>query len=84
MERDENTLKAFQESWDAGYTGFETDVRMTKDGVCYMTHDNTLERTTNGTGVFEEKTSAEIDALRTKKGNKLMFIDELMAWLKDK
>ena len=61
MERDENTLKAFQESWDAGYTGFETDIRMTKDGVCYMTHDHTLERTTNGTGVFEKKTSAEIE-----------------------
>ena len=53
MERDENTLQAFQEAWDAGYTGFETDIRMTKDGVLYMTHDNTLERTTNGTGVFE-------------------------------
>lgn len=43
MERDENTLMAFQESWDAGYTGFETDIRMTKDGVLYMTHDSTLE-----------------------------------------
>ncbi|MBP5620206.1 MAG: glycerophosphodiester phosphodiesterase, partial [Bacteroidaceae bacterium] len=29
MERDENTLEAFQESWDGGYTGFETDIRMT-------------------------------------------------------
>ena len=84
MERDENTLKAFQESWDAGYTGFETDVRMTKDGVCYMTHDNTLERTTNGTGVFEEKTSAEIDALRTKKGNKIMKLEEFVQFLNGK
>ena len=77
LERDENTLLAFQESWDAGYTGFETDIRMTKDGVLYITHDNTLERTTNGTGVFEEKTSAEIDQLRTKKGNRILRFDEL-------
>lgn len=84
MERDENTLKAFQESWDAGYTGFETDIRMTKDGVCYMTHDNTLERTTNGTGVFEEKTAAEIDALRTKKGNKILRMDDFVKFLNGK
>lgn len=84
MERDENTLMAFQESWDAGYTGFETDIRMTKDGVLYMTHDSTLERTTNGTGVFEEKTSAEIDKLRTKKGNKIMRFDEFCAFLDGK
>lgn len=84
MERDENTLKAFQESWDAGYTGFETDVRMTKDGVCYMTHDNTLERTTNGTGIFEEKTAAEIEALRTKKGNKMLRMDDFVKFLNGK
>ena len=32
MENDENTLKAFKASYDAGYRGFETDIRMTKDG----------------------------------------------------
>ena len=32
LERDENTAIAFQESWDDGWTGFETDIRMTKDG----------------------------------------------------
>lgn len=84
QERDENTLIAFQESWDAGYTGFETDIRMTKDGVCYMTHDNTLDRTTDGTGVFEEKTSAEIDKLRTKKGNKILKLDEFVKFLNGK
>ncbi len=84
MERDENTLMAFQESWDAGYTGFETDIRMTKDGVLYMTHDHTLERTTNGKGIFEEKTSEEIDKLRTKQGNKIMRFDEFCEFLNGK
>jgi len=84
LERDENTAIAFQESWDAGFTGFETDIRMTKDGVLYLTHDHTLERTTNGTGVFEEKTSAEIEALRTKKGNKMMKFDDFCDWLDGK
>lgn len=84
LERDENTAKAFQDSWDAGYTGFETDIRRTKDGVLYLTHDHTLERTTNGTGIFEYKTSAEIEKLRTKHGNKIMKFDEFIEFLQDK
>ncbi len=84
MERDENTLKAFQESWDGGYTGFETDIRMTSDGVCYITHDHTLERTTNGTGILEKKTSAEIDALRTKHGNPILRLDDFVGFLNGK
>ena len=84
LERDENTAKAFQDSWDAGYTGFETDIRRTKDGVLYLTHDHTLERTTNGTGIFEQKTSAEIEQLRTKQGNKMMKFDEFIEFLQDK
>lgn len=84
LERDENTAGAFQDSWDAGYTGFETDIRRTKDGVLYLTHDHTLERTTNGTGIFERKTSAEIDKLFTKKGNKIMKFDDFIAFLQDK
>lgn len=84
LERDENTAAAFQECWDAGYTGFETDIRMTKDGVLYITHDHTLERTTNGSGIFEEKSAAEIDKLITKKGNKVMSFKELCKFLDGK
>ena len=84
LERDENTAAAFQDSWDAGYTGFETDIRRTADGVLYLTHDSTLERTTNGTGIFEHKTSAEIEQLRTKQGNKMMRFDDFIDFLQDK
>lgn len=84
LERDENTATAFQDSWDAGYTGFETDIRRTADGVLYLTHDSTLERTTNGTGIFEHKTSAEIEQLRTKQGNKMMRFDDFIDFLQDK
>ena len=81
MEFDENTLSAFEASRDAGYNGFETDIRMTSDGYLVINHDHTLERTTNGEGILEEKTLAELKALKTKGGHELMTLDELMAFL---
>ena len=33
FEYDENTLPAFKASYDAGLRGFETDIRMTRDGA---------------------------------------------------
>ena len=83
MEHDENTLEAFQASYKAGYRGFEVDIRMTSDGELVVTHDSTLDRTTNGTGTVELTSSDEIRKLRTKKGNKLLFIDELLDFLKN-
>jgi glycerophosphoryl diester phosphodiesterase len=83
-EFDENTMAAFQASYDAGYRGFEVDIRYTKDGEMVITHDHTLERTTNGVGIVEEKTAEELRALVTKKGGKLAFLPELLDWLKDK
>lgn len=83
MEHDENTMQAFKASYDAGYRGFEVDIRMTSDGELVVTHDSTLDRTTNGTGTVELTTAAEIRKLRTKKGNEILFIDELLDFLKD-
>lgn len=84
MENDENTMQAFVASDKAGYTGYETDIRMTKDGKLIVTHDSKLDRTTNGTGAVELKNLAEIQKLDTKKGNKMLTLDELMQFLKDK
>lgn len=84
MERDENTLLAFQQSWDNGYTGFETDVRMSRDGVLYIMHDHTIHRTTNGHGILEEMDSKEIDKLLTKKGNPVLRFDDLCAFFDGK
>ncbi len=82
LEHDENTIIAFEASRDAGYNGYETDIRMTKDGHLVICHDHTLERTTNGTGVLEEKTLKELKALETKGGNRMMTLEEFMDFLK--
>lgn len=84
LENDENTLSAFQISYDMGYTGFETDIRMTSDGVLIITHDNTLDRTTNGTGKVEETSWADIKKLKTKGGHKILTLEELSAFFKGK
>lgn len=80
-ERDENVLKSFQESYDKGLRGFETDIRITKDGELVVMHDATLDRTTNGKGVVEEMSADEIRKFKTKKGNDILFLDELLVFL---
>lgn len=46
----ENTLAAFRLGAAHGYRMFECDVKLSADGVPFLMHDATLERTTNGRG----------------------------------
>lgn len=83
-EQDENTLQAFKNSYDKGIRGFETDVRLTKDGKFVILHDANLERTTNAKGVVEQMNSSELRGVKTKKGNPLLFLDDLLAYFENK
>jgi glycerophosphoryl diester phosphodiesterase len=56
----ENTMAAFRKGLELGATGIETDVQMTKDGGLVIIHDETLNRTTSGTGYVKDKTIREI------------------------
>ncbi len=46
----ENTLAAFAFGLDHGYRMAECDVKLSRDGVLFLLHDATLDRTTNGHG----------------------------------
>jgi glycerophosphoryl diester phosphodiesterase len=46
----ENTLAAFRLGAAHGYRAFECDVKLSADGVPFLLHDATLERTTDGQG----------------------------------
>jgi len=46
-----------------GAQAVETDIRITTDGVVFLMHDNTVDRTTNGTGNNLQMTWAQLDAL---------------------
>jgi glycerophosphoryl diester phosphodiesterase len=59
----ENTLTAFQGAVDLGYRYLETDVHRTRDGVLIAFHDDTLDRTTDGTGRVTERSWEELSAL---------------------
>lgn len=46
----ENTLAAFRLGAAHGWRAFECDAKLSADGVPFLLHDATLERTTNGRG----------------------------------
>ena len=48
----ENTLAAFRVGAGHGYRMFECDVKLAADGVPFLLHDTTLQRTTNAREVF--------------------------------
>lgn len=50
FEYDENTLPAFKACYEQGIRGFETDIRMSKDGLLVVNHDETFARLTPCTG----------------------------------
>ena len=59
----ENTLAAFRLGAQHGYRMAECDVKLSADGVPFLLHDATLERTTNGRGVAGERPWAELTQL---------------------
>lgn len=59
----ENTDVAFQGAYELGYRHLETDLHMTADGVLVCFHDETVDRTTDGTGFVEDFTLAQLQSL---------------------
>ncbi|MFL0195716.1 glycerophosphodiester phosphodiesterase [Clostridium sp. WILCCON 0269] len=80
----ENTMMAFEKAVEAGADGIETDLHMTKDGVIAICHDETVDRTTDGTGFIKDHTYAEIRKFNAGKGEKIPSIDEVLNYIKDK
>jgi glycerophosphoryl diester phosphodiesterase len=58
-----DTLFALQQYAEMGVDILEMDVNMSKDGQIVVIHDDTVDRTTNGTGKISEMTLVEIQAL---------------------
>ncbi|MFJ8791763.1 glycerophosphodiester phosphodiesterase [Streptomyces sp. NPDC102462] len=59
----ENTLVSDEIARRGGAEYIENDVQPSKDGVPYVLHDATVDRTTDGIGFIRSLTSAQLDAL---------------------
>lgn len=60
----ENTVMGAQLAFSNGANGVELDVYRTSDNVAIVMRDDTLDRTTNGTGKISEKTKAQIQQFK--------------------
>ena len=59
----ENTLAAFRLGAQHGYRAFECDAKLSADGVPFLLHDATLERTTSATGPASRQVWRELSRL---------------------
>jgi glycerophosphoryl diester phosphodiesterase len=58
----ENTLAAFRDTANLNIHGVEFDVHLTKDGELVVIHDESIQRTSNGTGYVKDMTLSELRA----------------------
>ena len=59
----ENSIPSFEEACKNGFDGVETDIQMSADGTLYCMHDDSVDRTTNGTGKIYELRDTYINSL---------------------
>src|SRR4030042_5766395 len=59
----ENTLAAFKLAIDQHADGIELDTKLSADGQVVVMHDDTVDRTTNGTGRIKSLTLHELKRL---------------------
>lgn len=61
--RPENTLVAFRTAIADGADGIETDVHLSRDGHLIIMHDERVDRTTDGEGLIQDLTLAQLKRL---------------------
>ncbi len=74
----ENTLAAFRNAISQGADWLEFDVQMTKDGELVVIHDETVDRTTDGTGAVRDLTLQQIRSLDAGDGQKVPTFAEVL------
>jgi len=84
----ENTLAAFRLGASYGYRAFECDVKLSADGIPFLMHDATLERTTSERGAAGERTWSELSRMdaggwhsRAYAGEPPVSLESLATWL---
>jgi glycerophosphoryl diester phosphodiesterase len=65
----ENSLQAYKQAIDMGVDVVEVDVKITKDGVLVIMHDDNIDRTSDGKGKPSDYTLAELKKFHLKEGH---------------
>jgi glycerophosphoryl diester phosphodiesterase len=77
----ENTLAAMRVGYAHGYRMVEFDVKLSGDGVPFLLHDDTLDRTTDGHGRADALTWAELAKLDAGSWHSSMYSGETLPTL---
>ncbi len=73
----ENTLLSFARAIELGATWLELDVQRLGDDLVVL-HDDTVDRTTNGTGRLQDFTLARLRALDAGAGERIPLLQEVL------
>jgi glycerophosphoryl diester phosphodiesterase len=65
----ENTMAAFNLAERMGVSAMECDVMLSQEGTAYIMHDDTLDRTTNGSGIVGDSSDYYLDSIQTLHGS---------------
>ena len=74
----ENTLRSIRTALAMGVAAVEVDVQLTRDGELAVIHDDTVDRTTNGTGAVRDFTLAELKKLDVGRGEAIPSLAEVV------
>lgn len=77
----ENSLQAFALAMLQGADGIELDVQLSADGLPIILHDDTVDRTTNGSGPVAALSAAELRRLDLGNGEGVPALGELFHML---
>lgn len=74
----ENTIRSFERALATGVDVVELDLRVTGDGELVVMHDETVDRTTDGTGEVGELSLADVRALDAGDGQRVPTFTEVL------
>jgi len=72
----ENTLLSFRRALEMGCQAIELDVFLTHSGEIVVIHDETINRTTNGTGYVSQFSIEQLKSYNAGKGEKIPLLSE--------
>ncbi len=75
----ENTIRAMCKAFECGVDAVEVDVRFTADREVVVIHDDTLDRTTDGTGRVGDKTLKELKELDAGRCERIPELSEAIS-----